>query len=229
MPSGSGAKKVLDNVRKRYLNRRQGPGRSRVFSAVGAHHPGGGGGGGVDGAHQPRVVADVRRASSSGHRPGVVAVPQQPLVDGEPAASKIAVSLGPHLAGMRLPESGTWDPKSKGHDPWTVGNDLLYQDGDPQRWLRLARLGNLPFLLLTLLMTFLLARGAQRPWAGLVATALVATYPPLLGHAALATTDVATVGTTLLFFYCLDAWWRRRRLPRAAMVGAASVWRCCAS
>lgn len=141
-----------------------------------------------------------------------------------PPLPKIAIGLGPHLAGLRLPERDhdTWDPRAPENSPWKVGNEALYRDGgDPQRWLRLARLGNLPFLLLTLLLTFLLARGRQRPWAGLVATALVATYPPLLGHAALATTDIATVATTLLFLYCLDAWWRRRRLHRAAIVGAA--------
>jgi hypothetical protein len=134
-----------------------------------------------------------------------------------PPLPKIAVAMGPHFAGLRLPDRSVWE---KTH-PWAVGIDLLYKDGNYEKWLRLARLGTLPFLLLALGMTFLLAGGVRRPFAGFVATALVATYPPLLGHAALATTDVAAVATTLLFLYCLDRWWDRRTLLLAAAVGAA--------
>lgn len=223
MPSGQEASKALEKIRRRYLDRGPGAGRSRfvlwgltLLVAAGA------------------VMWTVRAGrvlSPTYDEPHHLATGLEwwqfhssRWWTENPPLPKIAIGLGPHLAGLRLPtrENDTWDPRAPGNDPWTVGNDLLYRDGgDSMRWLRLARLGNLPFLLLTLLMTFLLARGPQRPWAGLVATALVSTYPPLLGHAALATTDVATVATTLLFLYCVDAWWRRKRWHRAAMVGAA--------
>ena len=223
MPSGPGASRVLDKIRKRYRDRGPGPGRAR-FLLWGLTIL-------VAAAAVVWTVRAGRVLSQTYDEPHHLATGldwwqfhSTRWWTENPPLPKIAVGLGPYLAGLRLPErdKDTWDPRAKDNTPWKVGNDALYRDGgDPQRWLRLARLGNLPFLLLTLLVTFLLARGRRRPWAGLVATVLVATYPPLLGHAALATTDVATVATTLLFLYCLDAWWRRRRLPRAVMVGAA--------
>lgn len=223
MPSGQEASKALDKIRKRYLHRAPGPGRSRfvLWSLTIL----------VAAAAVLWTVRAGRALSATYDEPHHLATGLEwwqfhssRWWTENPPLPKMVISLGPYLAGLRLPdrENGTWDPNRPGNSPWTVGNDLLYRDGgDPQRWLRLARLGNLPFLLLTLLLTFLLAQGPRRPWAGLVATALVGTYPPLLGHAALATTDVATVATTLLFLYFLDAWWRRKRLHRAAMVGAA--------
>jgi hypothetical protein len=223
MPSGPGASKVLDKIRKQYMDRGPGPGRAR-FVLWGLTIL-------VAAAAVTWTVRDGRALSPTYDEPHHLATGldwwqfhSSRWWTENPPLPKVVTSLGPYLAGLRLPdrEQDTWDPRGPGNDPWTLGNTLLYRDGgDPQRWLRLARLGNLPFLLLTLLLTFLLAQGPRRPWAGLVATALVATYPPLLGHAALATTDVATVATTLLFLYCLDAWWRRRRLHRAGMVGAA--------
>lgn len=135
-----------------------------------------------------------------------------------PPLPKAAIAAGPYLAGLRLAE-----PRKPG--PWGAGMDLLYKDGQYDRWLFLARLGTLPFLLVTLGLTFLLAGGLQRPFAGFVATALVATYPPLLGHAGLATTDVAVVATSLLFLYAFDRWWQRRpdrgSWLRAALLGGA--------
>lgn len=223
MPSGPGASKVLDKIRKRYLDRGPRPGRSRfvVWSLTML----------VAAAAVVWTVRDSHALSPTYDEPHHLATGMEwwqfhgsRWWTENPPLPKLAVAMGPYLAGLRLPdrENGTWDPRKQGNDPWTIGNDLLSGEGaDPHRMLQLARLGNLPFLLLTLLLTFLLAQGPRRPWAGLVATALVATYPPLLGHAALATTDVATVATTLLFLYCLDAWWCRRRLHRAALVGAA--------
>lgn len=135
-----------------------------------------------------------------------------------PPLPKIAIAFAPYMGGMRLPEQ-------RPPGPWRAGIDLLYQDGQYDRWLFLARLGTLPFLLLTLGLTFLLAGGRQRPFAGFVATALVATYPPLLGHAGLATTDLAVVATTLLVLYAFDRWWQHRTERgtwiRAALLGGA--------
>jgi len=119
-----------------------------------------------------------------------------------PPLPKVLTALGPYLAGTRLPGK----PASLNSSPWVPGIELLYAGSSYQRTLMLARLGTLPFLLLTLGLTFALAGGRKRLLAAFTAMALVATYPPLLGHAGLATTDVAAVATVLLFLSLLDRW-----------------------
>jgi hypothetical protein len=132
-----------------------------------------------------------------------------------PPLPKVLTALGPYLAGMRLPAR----PASL--KSWVAGIELLGAAPSYARALMLARLGTVPFLLLTLGLTYALAGGRKRPLPAFAATALVATYPPLLGHAGLATTDVAAVATVLLFLFCLDRWAERPSRGRAAAVGAA--------
>jgi hypothetical protein len=134
-----------------------------------------------------------------------------------PPLPKVVTALGPYLAGMRLPAN----PASLSPFPWGPGIELLHAGGDYERTLMLARLGTLVFLLLTLGLTFALAGGRRRPFPAFLATALVATYPPLLGHAGFATTDVAAVATVLLFLYALDRWADRPSRLRAAALGTA--------
>jgi hypothetical protein len=134
-----------------------------------------------------------------------------------PPLPKAVTALGPYLAGMRLPA----EPASLKTSPWIPGVELLYAAPSYQRALMLARLGTAAFLLLALGLTFALAGGRKRPFPAFIATALVATYPPLLGHAGLATTDVAAVATVLLFLLCLDRWAEHPSRGRAALVGAA--------
>jgi hypothetical protein len=135
-----------------------------------------------------------------------------------PPLPKIAIAALPYLAGLRLRADPAAAPD---RDPWDVGLQLLDGRSDAGRMLLLARLGTLPFLLLALAATFCLAGGRRRPREAFLATALVATYPPLLGHAGLATTDVAAVATVLLFLLALDRWTQAPSHRRAAVVGAA--------
>lgn len=135
-----------------------------------------------------------------------------------PPLPKIAIAALPYLAGLRLPADPAAAPD---RDPWSAGLELLDRRSDAERMLRLARLGTMAFLLLTLGMTFLLAGGRKRPMEAFLATALVATYPPLLGHAGLATTDVAAVSTVLLFLLAFHRWADRPSRGGAAAVGAA--------
>ncbi len=131
-----------------------------------------------------------------------------------PPLPKVLTALGPYLAGVRLPgpvtpDSGVWDE----------GIHLL--DGGGARILMLARLGTIPWLLAALGLTFALAGGKKEIRAAFLATALAATYPPLLGHAGLATTDIAAVATVLGFLLALDRWADRPARGRAVVVGAA--------
>lgn len=130
-----------------------------------------------------------------------------------PPLPKLVTALGPYLAGVRLP-----GPPATLHNPWEVGIDLL--DGGGARILMLARVGTLLFLLLTLGLTFALAGGRKHVLPAFLATALTATYPPLLGHAGLATTDVAAVATVLGFLLALDRWADGPSRGRALAVGA---------
>jgi hypothetical protein len=133
-----------------------------------------------------------------------------------PPLPKLVTAFIPYLAGMRLPARPTsLDPR-----PWLPGIELLDAAPSYERALMLARLGTVSFLLLTLGLTFALAGGRKRLASAFTATALVATYPPLLGHAGLATTDVAAVATMLLFVYCLDRWAALPSGRRAAALGA---------
>src|SRR3569623_2670995 len=133
-----------------------------------------------------------------------------------PPLPKVVTALAPYLAGMRLPAR----PAALGGPPWIPGIELLDAAPGYEHALMLARLGTVGFLLLTLGLTFALAGGRQRPLPAFAATALVATYPPLLGHAGLATTAEAAVATVLLFLIILGRWADRPPPARAAQVGA---------
>ncbi|HXW59122.1 MAG TPA: hypothetical protein VEJ23_06550, partial [Solirubrobacteraceae bacterium] len=92
-----------------------------------------------------------------------------------PPLARVLLALGPYLAGARSfatpPPEGTRE-----------GVDILYAGGHYWRYLTLARVGALPFLVLLLLATWLWARRlAPSPWAALLPVALVAALPPVLG------------------------------------------------
>ena len=135
-----------------------------------------------------------------------------------PPLPKVVIAALPYLAGLRPRADPAATP---GRNPWSVGIELLDGRSDAGHLLLLARLGTAAFLLLALGVTFALAGGRRRPLSAFIATALCATYPPLLGHAGLATTDVAAVAMVLLFLLALDRWASRPTRARALAVGAA--------
>lgn len=116
-----------------------------------------------------------------------------------PPLARVAVALGPFLKGIRsfsLPKATD------------EGYSILYSFGSYESNLAAARSGNLPFLALACFSTFLWARRwfgrATATWAVL----LFASLPPILGHAGLATLDVACAATVALALYafirCLE-------------------------
>ena len=81
-------------------------------------------------------------------------------------------------------------PEPVGADRVARGNDLLLRDGRYPQNLARARLGNLLFLAIGIVAV---ARWGSRlisPAAGVMAGALFAMLPPILGHGGLATTDM---------------------------------------
>jgi 4-amino-4-deoxy-L-arabinose transferase-like glycosyltransferase len=114
-----------------------------------------------------------------------------------PPLARLCIALGPWLAGAhsfgRPPPSGVQE-----------GIDILYDGGHYARTLTLARLGVLPFLGLLLLSVWCWARRtASNDVEALLAVALLAAVPAVLGHSALAALDVPGTATTLLALFCL--------------------------
>jgi Dolichyl-phosphate-mannose-protein mannosyltransferase len=126
-------------------------------------------------------------------------------VIGNPPLARVAVGLGPYLHGVR-------DTRLR---------DVLYDGPGYQANLTAARRGILPFLALLIVLTWWIARRLFGEAAGLGAAAALSTVPAVLGHAGLATTDVAAAGTFLLTLLLLLRWFEAPSRGRALAVGAA--------
>jgi hypothetical protein len=114
-----------------------------------------------------------------------------------PPLARIAVAIGPYLAGLRS-HSIKIAPLE--------GNAILETNHVYQHNLMLARLGNLPFLMLACVVISLWASRWFTPTTGILALLLFLSLPPILAHAALATLDIACAATILLALYCLMRW-----------------------
>ena len=133
-----------------------------------------------------------------------------------PPIVRIFMALGPYLAGAR--SFGTPPP-----DGVLEGTDILYTGGHYGLYLTLARLGTLPFLALLLYATWLWGRRtAVAPGEALLAVLLTASVPPILGHAALATLDVAAAATVALALFATQCWLSSRGWREAVFCGLAT-------
>ena len=133
-----------------------------------------------------------------------------------PPIARALMALGPYLAGAR--SFGTPPP-----DGVQEGVDILYTGGRYDLYLTLARLGTLPFLVMLLFSAWLWARRLTRSEGeALLAVLLLASVPPVLGHAALATLDVAAAGTVLLALYALQCWLDSARWRDAVFFGVTA-------
>ncbi|HEY6824777.1 MAG TPA: hypothetical protein VI195_10075 [Steroidobacteraceae bacterium] len=133
-----------------------------------------------------------------------------------PPLARLFLAIGPYLAGAH--SYGTPPPEGT-----PEGLHILYAKGAYWRDLTLARLGMLPFLALLLVATWLWARRLlPSEGAALLAVLLLVSVPPVLGHAALASLDVAAAGTILLALYALQCWIASARLRDAARFGLSA-------
>ncbi|HXQ63801.1 MAG TPA: glycosyltransferase family 39 protein [Steroidobacteraceae bacterium] len=132
-----------------------------------------------------------------------------------PPLARLALALGPYLAGAR--SQGIPPPDGKGE-----GIAILYGSGHYDRYLTLARAGALPFLALLVIMTYAFARLILSRPGSLLAAGFVATTPVVLGHGALATLDVPGAATCLLALYAVQRWLRTGRLRDALWLGLAT-------
>ena len=144
-----------------------------------------------------------------------------------PPLARIFLAIGPYLDGSRshrtpvvvtdrngLPQSGMTDE----------GDKILYAT-NYWRTLALARFGILPFFILACLMVWFWTRHLFGRPAALVAALLFCNIPPILGHAALATTDMAAAATLVSALYALTLYletptWRHGILLGVALAAA---------
>jgi 4-amino-4-deoxy-L-arabinose transferase-like glycosyltransferase len=131
-----------------------------------------------------------------------------------PPLARLAVALGPYLAGYRSQNGG---------DIWIEGRRILYaQTGHPDRkLLSLARLGILPFFVLCLAVTWRWAERHLDPPSGSIAAIMLASLPIFLGHAGLATTDVVFAAAFLLGFLSFVSWLKSPSISRGLALGIA--------
>ena len=132
-----------------------------------------------------------------------------------PPVARLAMALGPYLAGARAFN----EPGPSGEQS---GRDLLYKTGHYGEYLFLARTGVLPFLALLLWSTWLWSRHLFGANTALLATLLLATTPPILGHAGVAALDIPGTATCMLALYCLQRWFESQSWKFALLSGAAT-------
>lgn len=114
-----------------------------------------------------------------------------------PPLARIAAGIGPFIVGAHIP------PKDQ---LATKGPLILYDSPSYYRTLASARAGELPFFILACLIVWLWGRRVYGRFVGLLAVVLFTTLPPILGHAGLATTDMAIGATLPAALYALNAW-----------------------
>src|SRR5208282_5889468 len=115
-----------------------------------------------------------------------------------PPLARILMAIGPYLDGSRFPIAGLRQDTR----PVVAGNLILYKS-DYWRTLSLARIGILPFFILACVMVWAWTSHLFGRATGLLAVFLFSNLPPILGHAGLATTDMALAGTLAAALYAL--------------------------
>jgi len=109
-----------------------------------------------------------------------------------PPLARVAAAIGPYLAGLTAP-AGTDNANM-----WRIGNQVLGGSANYLRTLLLARLGILPFFIAACVVLAIWAKRWFGAAGAIIATVLLTTTPPVLAHAGLATTDMASAATVLL-------------------------------
>ena len=131
----------------------------------------------------------------------------------QPPLAQGAIALGPYLKGIRSP-AGNGDVFDK-------GVAILQSGGDYRNTLKLARLGVLPFFVLACVVTWLWARRWFGRAAAIWAVLLFVNLPPILGHAGLATVDMAGAATVAIALYAFMRCLENSEWQRLILLGVA--------
>jgi hypothetical protein len=129
-----------------------------------------------------------------------------------PPLARIALALGPYLYGAR---------SQKLPDRWQEGNAVLNSVPRPTTALTLARAGILPFFLAAAAVVWFWTRRLYGEWGGAAAVFVFSNTPLVLGHAGLATTDMAVAAGTAAGLYGLFRWLEDPTARSSALLGLA--------
>jgi hypothetical protein len=139
-----------------------------------------------------------------------------------PPLAGIVSALGPFLHGLRSPRR--WNPAAQGESViFEEGNIILYSKDDYWLSLALARIGTLPFFVLACVVTFLWSRRWFSEAAGFWAVLLLVCTSPILGHAGLATNDVACAAGAAFALYRFVRWLEQPDTARWVWWGFATA------
>jgi hypothetical protein len=112
-------------------------------------------------------------------------------------------------------------PNPEGPRGDSRGHQLLLRNDRFTQNLGRARLGNLPFLALGIVVVALWGRHLFSPGVGLIAALLFAALPPVLAHGGLATTDMSIAATLPLALYALTLFLEAPSWKRTVLLGLA--------
>src|SRR5262245_22766682 len=172
-----------------------------------------------------RIVSTYHVFNHTFDEPAHIACGTEWLADGvytweaqHPPLSRVAVSLLPYLTGAR-PQR---EPRVDIYAMSKEGTKILYAGNQYERRLALARAGNLPFFWIACIVVFEWARRYFGPAAAVAALAVFTFTPPVLAHAALATTDMALTAFLGASFLTGMLWLEQPTRPRAIWFGVAT-------
>lgn len=134
-----------------------------------------------------------------------------------PPLARMMIALLPYLEGLSPPKEA-YDS----YDMWEMGNLILYKNNNYFHNLTLARLGILPFYILSVLTVFAWGRRFYDTPTAISAALLFSTTPSILANSMVATTDMAMVATFSLAILVMLTWLERPSLGRSAAVGLAT-------
>jgi hypothetical protein len=137
-----------------------------------------------------------------------------------PPLARVAVAVGPYTRGLRSEHQRKLSPENL-VAMFDEGYNILYSKGDYETNLAWARAGTLPFLLLLAWVTYAWGRRYFNETVAVLAVVLLLTLPPILGHAGLATLDIACAATVTLALYQFLRWLDEQTPRRAAVFGLA--------
>jgi 4-amino-4-deoxy-L-arabinose transferase-like glycosyltransferase len=130
----------------------------------------------------------------------------------QPPLSHITAGIGAKLAGAHNVPRATYQ---------ATAPLILYDSPSYWRTLASARAGELPFFILAALMVWLWARRLHGNLAALAAVLLFTTLPTVLGHAGLATTDIAICAMLPAALYALVLWLDKPGVRQAVWLALA--------
>lgn len=130
----------------------------------------------------------------------------------QPPLSHIPAAIGARLAGAHNVSKTDYQGKAP---------RILYDSPSYWRTLASARAGELPFFILAALVVWLWARRLHGNLASLAAVLLFTTQPAVLGHAGLATTDIALCAMLSAALYAFILWLEKPAIKQTVWLAAA--------